>query len=141
MDFKTKFHGVREYVDEDIITFNKGLPGFTELKKFILFPVEENDMFKILHSIEDENIGIVVISPFVKFKDYEFKLSDEKLNELKINAPEDVMVLNTVTIQSKVEEITTNLRAPIIINIREGLGEQIILENDKYKIKQPLFKE
>jgi flagellar assembly factor FliW len=51
------------------------------------------------------------------------------------------MVLNTVTIQSKVEEITTNLRAPIIINIREGLGEQIILENDKYKIKQPLFKE
>jgi flagellar assembly factor FliW len=38
-----------------------------------------------------------------------------------------------------VEHITTNLKAPIIINIKQKLGEQIILDNDKYKIKHPLF--
>lgn len=140
MRVNTEFHGVKEYEDKDIITFNKGLPGFLDLKKFIIFQVEENEMFSILQSIEDENIGLVVISPFSKFEDYEFKLSDEKIEELKITIPEDVIVLNTVTLHSEIEEITTNLKAPIVINIKERLGEQIILDNDKYLIKQPLFK-
>ncbi|MCM8710956.1 flagellar assembly protein FliW [Clostridium sp. SYSU_GA19001] len=139
MKLNTKYHGVREYRSEDIITFKKGLPGFENLKKFILFTVEENELFNILQSIENEEIGIVTISPFTVFEDYEFKLSDEKLKELKITRPEDVLVLNTVTLNSKVENITTNLKAPIVININEKLGEQIIIDNDKYKIKHPLF--
>jgi flagellar assembly factor FliW len=141
MELNTKMHGLKEYEEKDIITFNKGLPGLEELKKFILFSVEENEMFSILHSIDDKDIGLVVISPFLKFKDYEFKLSDEKLKELMIQSNEDVLVVNTVTLHSDIENITTNLKAPIIINIKERLGEQIILDSDKYFIKHPLFKE
>jgi flagellar assembly factor FliW len=141
MELNTKMHGVKEYEEKDVINFNKGLPGLLDLRKFILFPVEENEMFSILHSIEDDNIGLVVFSPFLKFKDYEFKLSDEKLKELKIQSNDDVLVLNTVTLHSDVEKITTNLKAPIVINIKEKLGEQIILDSDKYFIKHPLFKE
>ncbi|ERI90865.1 protein FliW [Clostridiales bacterium oral taxon 876 str. F0540] len=141
MKLTTKYHGIKEYKEEDIITFKKGLPGFEDLKKYILFPTEENKLFNILHSIENEELGLIVISPFEIIKDYEFKLSDEKLNELKIISPEEVFVLNTVTLSSKIENITTNLKAPIIINIKERLGEQIILDNEKYKIKHPLWRE
>lgn len=140
MKLTTKYHGVKEYKDEDVITFKKGLPGFEELKKYIIFPAEENELFNILHSIENEELGLIVISPFELIKDYEFKLSDEKINELKITSPEEIMVINTVTLSSKLENITTNLKAPIIININERLGEQIILDNEKYKIKHPLLK-
>lgn len=139
MKLNTKYHGIREYNEEDIITFNKGIPGFETLKKFILFSVEENEMFSILHSIEDEEIGIILTSPFIKFKDYEFKLSDEKIQELNITSTEEVLVLNTVTLSSKIDYITINLKAPIVINIKANLGEQIILENEKYLIKQTLF--
>lgn len=141
MKLNTKYHGIKEYKEEDIITFKKGLPGFEDLKKYILFPTEENELFNILHSIENEELGLIVISPFEIIKDYEFKLSDEKLKELKIILPEEVLVLNTVTLSSKIENITTNLKAPIIINIKERLGEQIILDNEKYKIKHPLWRE
>jgi flagellar assembly factor FliW len=139
MRLNTKYHGIREYDVDDIISFNKGLPGFENLKKFILFSVEENELFSILQSVEDSDIGIVVMSPFSVVTDYEFKLSDEKINELLIETPEDVLVLSTVTLSSKAEDITTNLKAPIIINIIKKLGEQIILDNDRYKIKSPLF--
>jgi flagellar assembly factor FliW len=139
MRLNTKYHGVREYDENDIINFKKGLPGFENLKKFILFSVEENELFSILQSVEDANIGIVVMSPFSVVKDYEFKLSDEKVNELLIETPEDVLVLSTVTLSSKADDITTNFKAPIIINIIKKLGEQIILDNDRYKIKSPLF--
>ena len=74
-------------------------------------------------------------------QDYEFKIPDNYIKELQIAKPEEVLVLTTVTLNSNIENMTTNLKAPIIINIKEKLGEQLILDNDKYKIKQPLFKE
>lgn len=141
MELNTKYHGVKEYEEKDIIYFKKGLPGFENLSRYILFTVEENEIFSILQSIDDSEIGLVVISPFSVLKDYEFKLDQEKLQQLKVSSPEEVLVLNTVTLGSNAENITTNLKAPIIINIKERLGEQIILDNDKYRIKHPIFKE
>jgi len=139
MELVTKYHGVREYSSEDIIVFKKGLPGFKELKSFIIFPLEKNKVFSILHSVENIEVGLVLVSPFDIIKDYEFKIPDNYINELKIERQEEVLVLTTVTLSSKVENITTNLKAPIIINIKERLGEQLILDNDKYKIKEQLF--
>lgn len=141
MEINTKYHGIREYEEEDIIVFKKGIPGFENLTKFIIFTTEENELFNILHSIEDKNIGFVVVSPFHVKSDYEFNLSDERLKDLRIESPEDVIVLSTVTLSTNIEKITTNLKAPIIINIKDKLGEQIILDNEKYLIKYPLFKE
>lgn len=141
MRLNTKYHGIREYREEDIITFKKGLPGFEDLKKYILFSVEENELFSILQSLEDETIGLVVVSPFNVIKEYELALGEELLKTLKIESESDVLVINTVTLNSKIENITVNLKAPIIINIKTGLGEQIILDRDEYGIKHPLIKE
>ncbi|NNU76040.1 flagellar assembly protein FliW [Clostridium estertheticum] len=141
MDIVTKYHGVREYSNEDIIVFKKGLPGFKELKNFIIFPLEKNEVFSILHSIENAEVGLVLVSPFNIAKDYEFKIPDNYIKELEIDKPEEVLVLTTVTLSSNIKNMTTNLKAPIIINVKEKLGEQLILDNDKYKIKEPLFKE
>jgi flagellar assembly factor FliW len=140
MELITKYHGIRSYNDEDVVLFKKGLPGFKELKKFIIFPLESNEAFSILHSIEDIEVGLVLVSPFSIAADYEFKIPDTYIKELEIVKPEDVLVLTTVTLSSSTENMTTNLKAPIIINIKEKLGEQLILDNDKYKIKEPLFK-
>jgi flagellar assembly factor FliW len=140
MELVTKHHGVISYSDEDIIMFKKGLPGFKELKSFIIFPLESNDAFRILHSIENIEIGLVLVSPFTILSDYEFNIPETYIKALGILSPEDVEVLTTVTLTSSIESMTTNLKAPIIINIKEGLGEQLILDNDKYKIKEPLFK-
>jgi flagellar assembly factor FliW len=140
MELITKYHGVRTYSDIDTIVFKKGLPGFKELKNFIIFPLEGNEVFSVLHSIEDTGVGLVLVSPFTILLDYEFKISDTLEKSLKIVTPEEVLVLTTVTLNSNIHNMTTNLKAPIIINIKEKLGEQLILDNDKYKIKEPLFK-
>ena len=140
MQLVTKHHGVRKYSNEDVIVFKKGLPGFKELKNFIIFPLESNEVFSILHSIEDAQIGLVLVSPYVVIQDYEFKIPDVNVLELEIVSPKEVLVLTTVTLSLDIENMTTNLKAPIIINIKEKLGEQLILDNDKYKIKEPLFR-
>lgn len=139
MKLNTKYHGVKEYKQEDIIIFNKGIPGLESLKKYILFSVEDNDIFSILHSVEDESVGLIVVSPFNVDKDYEFNLDDEIVSSLKINDPSQVLVLNTVTLNSDINNITINLKAPIVINMELKLGEQVILDNEKYQVKHPLF--
>ncbi|WP_027633897.1 flagellar assembly protein FliW [Clostridium hydrogeniformans] len=141
MILKTRDHGEINYEEKDIITFKKGIPGLHDLRNFIIFEIKENPVFKILHSIEDMNIGFIVISPFDFFKEYELVIEDKVLKELEIEKEEEVMVLNTVTLNSNVKNITTNLKAPIIINIKSLLGEQIIIDKEKYKVKHPLIKE
>ncbi len=98
-------------------------------------------MFLVFHSIENEDIGIIVTSPFNIEKDYEIQLEEEQITNLKLQDEKDALVLNTVTLDSDIDKITVNLRAPIIINIKEKIGEQIIINSDKYKVKHPLFKE
>ncbi|KGM93161.1 flagellar assembly protein FliW [Clostridium botulinum] len=141
MKLKTKCHGIVEYKEEDVIEFKKGIPGFNKLKKFINFPIEDNEVFSVLHSIENSEIGFVVTSPFSVVKDYEIDIDDSVIERLNIEKEKDVLVLNTVTLHSKLQNITVNLCAPIVINIKTKLGEQIILNNGKYPIKYPLFKE
>lgn len=141
MELNTKYHGTIEYSEEEVIQFKKGIPGFQDLKKFIMFPVEENNLFSVLHSIENNSIGFIVTSPFNVEKDYEIELSDVVLEDLNIKEEKDVLIFNTVTLSSDVKNITSNLKAPIVINIKDRLGEQIILNDEKYDIKYPLFKE
>lgn len=127
--------------DKNVITFNNGLPGFESLKTFVLEDIEGSEPFKMLKSTEDENIGFVTIVPFDFKVDYEVKLTEAVINSLKIEAPEDVLILNTVTLNSDVKKITTNLKAPIIINSKNNLGYQMILDRENYSIKHPLIKE
>ncbi|EPY2300891.1 flagellar assembly protein FliW [Clostridium sporogenes] len=141
MKLNTKYHGCIEYEEKDVIYFEKGIPGFEELKKFIIFPVEDNDVFSVFHSIAKEDMGIIVTSPFNIEKEYEIQLEEEQIKNLKLQDEKDTLVLNTVTLNSDIDKITANLRAPIIINIKEKIGEQIIINSDKYKVKHPLFKE
>lgn len=139
MELVSKIHGTMKYDSKDVITFKKGIPGFQEYKEYVLLDLEGNEPFKILHSLENDELAFVVISPFEVKKDYEIELKEDIKESLNLKSYEDVLILTTVTLNSKVQNITTNLCAPLIININENIGEQIILDNNKYKIKQPLL--
>jgi flagellar assembly factor FliW len=141
MKLYSKYHGVIEYQEADVITFPKGLPGFKELKRYILFPMEENNVFNMLHSVDNLEIGLLVVSPFLVVKDYEFDIEDNLSKELKIENQVDVIVLNTVCMNNDMKKATVNLKAPIIINNKEKIGEQLIIDNEKYLTKQPLLRE
>ncbi len=141
MILKTKVHGDIEYEEKDVLTFNKGILGFENLNKFILVDLKEFEPFKLFHSLENDEVGIIVISPYDFFEKYKVKLTNEVIKNLQIENPEDVFIVTTVTLNSDVKKITTNLQGPIIINGKTKLGEQMIIDNAKYKVKEPLIKE
>ena len=137
----SRIHGKIEYEKDDIIRFEKGMLGLEELKQYLLVKLDEYDPFYLLQSIDDEDIGFILACPFDFHNEYEFDLKEDLIERLDIKKQEDVTIFTTVTLNSNVSKITTNLKAPIIINIYNKLGEQIILDKEKYQIKHPLMRE
>lgn len=121
------------------ITFKKGIPGFEYLKEFVLKELKDNERFKILESKESE-VSFVTTSPFEIYSDYEINLNEETIKELQIDKPEDVLVLSIITLGKTLESSTMNLQAPIVINIKNNLGKQYIIQNSKYETKHPLIR-
>lgn len=121
------------------VYFEKGIPGLEEYKNYEISQVEGSDKFKTIISIEESNIGFVAISPFDVKNDYEINLNDEIIKDLQIESPMDVLVLNLITLGQTLEKSTVNLKAPVIINIKNNKGKQLILQDDKYSIREPLM--
>ncbi|QCX32373.1 flagellar assembly protein FliW [Caloramator sp. E03] len=136
MKIYTKFFGEIIIDDNDIITFNSGIPGFEEYKKFIILDLESKSTLKCLQSTESKDVCLVIINPWDYFNDYQIELSDDEVDCLEIEKEEDVLVYNVLTIRQ--DKITANLLAPIVINSLKKKGKQIILSNTNYKIRQEI---
>lgn len=139
MEIISPIHGKMIYEENEIISFERGIPGFDYLKKFIIKEVGEDSPFGILQSIEDKDIGFIIISPFMINNSYEIKLNEEILKNLNIEKEEEVVLYSLVTLSEKAENITANLKAPLVINIKSKKGEQYILDKEEYKIKTKVF--
>lgn len=139
MEIISPIHGKMIYEENEIIRFERGIPGFDYLKKFIIKEVGEDSPFGILQSIEDKDIGFIIISPFMINNSYEIKLNEEILKNLNIEKEEEVVLYSLVTLSEKAENITANLKAPLVINTNSKKGEQYILDKEEYKIKTKVF--
>ncbi|WP_416147309.1 flagellar assembly protein FliW [Salipaludibacillus sp. HK11] len=139
MNIQTKYSGEIKINEENMIQFAQGLPSFEEEKSFILLPFsEEPSPFYILQSTTTPALGLVVMTPFSFFPDYQAKLSDQTLEALEIENEEDVAIFVVLTLRDSLEESTANLRGPIVINSTRKKGKQIGLSESSYHTKHAL---
>ena len=139
MNIETKFLGQVEIKEDEILTFEFGLPGFPELQKFVLLSLDADLPLAVLQSTDEAQVGFVVAYPFVFKKDYAFEISDEDKNDLQIDKEEDVVAYSIVTLKESFPESTLNLLAPVIINSTKKLGKQIVLQdNAAYPLRFPI---
>ncbi|OXS58508.1 flagellar assembly factor FliW [Bacillus sp. V-88] len=139
MKINTKYLGEIEVKAEEILTFEHGIPGFGEERLFVLLPLPENEWFHILQSVKTPQLGFVVTDPFVFFKDYDFVLDEASVESLGNPSEKDVQVLSILTVRETLNESTSNLQAPIILNLANRKGKQVILTNSDYQTKHQIF--
>jgi len=117
--------------------FEDGIPGFSHLQFFQLMQEEESPFF-LIQSTEEKDIGFWVVNPFSFFPEYQFTLSDVSKEALHLSEESPIAVFSIVTIRDN-NQATVNLKAPIVINLTNRMGRQVILPEDTYPIRQPLF--
>ena len=121
-----------------VIRMKDGMLGFEHLKRYKLFIQDEKIPFWWLQSVEDGSIAFVVINSLGVKPDYEPVISDAEVNLLKIESPEDTVLLSVVTIRSDPLKVTANLKAPIVINTKKMLAKQVVLVDSDYPVQYPV---
>jgi flagellar assembly factor FliW len=139
MRVSTANFGELDIKAEDIFTFSQGIPGFEDLRQFIIIQPDPQLPFSYLQSVEQGELSIIITNPFLFHPDYELQLSDQTQEELGIEEEKDVLVWTTVSIKDQMKDATTNLLAPIIVNVSKKRGKQMILHGSDYTTKHRLM--
>jgi flagellar assembly factor FliW len=142
MLINTKHFGEIEIDETKIITFRNGLPGFENVKKFVVLSEPDSEsVFCWLQSVDEPNLAFVILDPFIIIKDYELNLNRETLKELEIEKEEDVIAYSIVVVPADINKMSINLQAPLIINARNHKGMQLILDTDRYGVRHYILDE
>jgi flagellar assembly factor FliW len=140
MKLKTKHFGEIEYDPNLSITFEDGLPGFQDQKKFIvLLENQREDTFCWLQSIEDGDLAFAMINIYNVLPEYNPLVKQEEVATLGDMSDNNLLVYNVVVIPDDIKQMRANLRAPIVINPTTKKGKQVILDNDEYDTQYRIF--
>lgn len=136
MEINTKAYGKVEIDPKEIITFEQGLIGFEDKHEFVLLGnPDSQELLVWLQCIEDPNLAVVVIQPRFFKPDYKPSIDITEIEELEVEDPNLLLLYAIVVVPEDVRKMTANLKAPVVINVKNNKGKQIILNDENYKIK------
>lgn len=143
MEILTRHFGKVDIEEEKIVNFQEGIFGFDSLKKFIILydGAEEGNPFAWLQAIDSQDVCLPMISPMYWFQDYSPDVDDELIGSIGDLDPSALDLYTIVVIPDDIKAMTTNLKAPIIINRETKQGIQVIVNDDEYNIKHNLYEQ
>jgi len=141
LQVETTRFGKIEIQDRDVLSLSRGLIGFPELKRYVLLDHDENSPFKWLQSLDDGNIAFVLINPLLFKPDYMVEVPEAEVSELDLEKEEDAVISVVITMPTNPHTMTANLRAPLVFNIRNRKGKQIILSRQEYTTRHNIMLE
>ncbi|MCR5521541.1 MAG: flagellar assembly protein FliW [Lachnospiraceae bacterium] len=142
MRINTRYFGTVDLDDDKVIMFDDGLFGFEEYKKFVLIfnnEAKERPAISWLQSVDEQALALPVMIPTIVKPDYNPVVEDDALETLGEWNEENISVLVTVTVPEDLTNMTTNLKAPIIINTDSMKGVQTVVENQDYEIRFKIY--
>ncbi len=141
MVLQTGRFGQIEISTDEIISIPSGILGFPEDQEFCLVDAGDDTLILWLQSLSNPHLAFPLLEPRIFKQDYVVRLSAAELRELRLGSIKDAAVFTILTIPSTLPDMTANLKAPVVINVREKVGKQVVLQENDQPIKHPMFKE
>ena len=138
MEIQTSRFGTVTVEEDRVMTFPNGLLGFPRHTRFAMIQTGSENYFFWLQSVNDPNLAFVVTDPSTFFKDYNVPIRPETATDLDLADPAGAQVF---VICNKVGDwLTGNLLGPIVVNLSNHLGQQVVLTEKKWTTRQPLLR-
>jgi flagellar assembly factor FliW len=125
----------------EIINFNEGPLGFAEYKDFIIVEEEEDSLFLILQSVDNPELAFPVLEVDLLNVNLTGQISKDLLDQMKAQKISELSIYTIVAVPSNFNNMTANLRAPVLINNKTKMGLQVILSDQNLEIARPIFKD
>lgn len=139
MRVHTRLLGEIDVDDALVYDFPAGLLGLEDLKRFFLIEPAPGSPWKYLQSVEDGDLALLVVDPFVVHPDYAPSLPAGDLTEMGLSEESEAALLVVAVVPENIREATVNLRAPLVFNPAAGVARQVVLEDDRYAVRHPVF--
>lgn len=138
--FKATRFGELIVAEDKIITFPNGVLGFPDAKRFIILDYEGDIPFKWFQAVDDPALAFLITDPHTIKPDYQLSLKVADLADLGEGDDSDMAVLVILTVpEGNPKGMTANLRGPLVANSKSMRGKQIVLQDERYSIKHPVF--
>ena len=136
----TRFNEI-EVDEKDVIELPAGLIGFPELKNYVLLDHDKDSPFKWLQSLSDGSIAFVLINPLLFKPDYTVEVNEAEVSDLGLENEDDAVISVIITMPSDPQKMTANLKAPLVFNLKNRKGRQVILNNSEYTTRHNIMEE
>jgi flagellar assembly factor FliW len=123
------------------IEFISPMPGFPDMRRFVLVRVDEEGLLLELTSVDDPELRFLVVPPPAFFPDYGPEIPWDSLAGLGVNAAESahVLMLLVVTVGDSPGQTTANLMAPILVDEVSRRAVQVVLSDSDLPVRAQLM--
>jgi len=138
MELDTCRFGKVEITPADLMVFPTGIIGLERCREWVLLADAHNDALGWLQSTTRADVALAVVSPRRFVPDYQIRVPRRELSGLKMETMEDAQVL--VIVGKNDRGCTLNLKAPLVFNLRQQLGTQVVAKDDhplQYELQAP----
>jgi flagellar assembly factor FliW len=137
MIVRTTRFGDVEIAEDRVITFPKGLLGFSGSKKYCLLEPGDDACFFWLQSVDDPSLAFVVADPSQFIADYSVPIRPEQMAELGMEKLEDAQVF--VIVNKVGQVLTANLQGPLLVNTLNLTGQQLVLADKRWSTRHTIM--
>lgn len=121
-----------------VMQFPTPLWGFPSHSAFALLPAAREGLFW-LQSMSGEGVTFLLADPFVLDANYAIDLGDTERQALQVVAPSDALSLVMVSLPSSDgDEVTGNFRAPLVFNVAQRVGMQVVSRDESHELRRPI---
>ena len=136
MHVRTTRFGTLEIAEDRVISFPKGLLGFTECRQFCLLEPSDDACFFWLQSLEDPALAFVVTDPSFFVPEYSVPIREDQMVELKLPRLEDAQVF--VIVNKYGHTLTANLQGPLVVNLTNHRAMQLVLADKRWTTRHEI---
>lgn len=136
MNVQTTRFGMVEIDPKRVITFEAGLLGFSNYRQHVLLQPDDEGVFFWLQSIEAPELAFVVTDPSLWVSEYQATIRREQMEEIGLASLDEAQVLVIVNKYDRL--LTGNLQGPLIINLDNYQGMQLVLADKKWATRHEI---
>jgi flagellar assembly factor FliW len=125
------------YEPDDVVHFPDGLPGFEDLRQFLLVSREECEPIVFLASLENADVTFPLV-PATLLLRHVGPAGAAAFTRLTADTERLTACYSVVSISPDAGQIRANLRAPVVIDLDARRGRQVILPDETLPLSAPI---